>query len=99
MNKQEPKRWTLDTGEAVTVRDLVESPRNVRHLQAPTIYGRLHRGDRSWKELMRSADPSLAAARSRRQSPWNRGPNCKTPRAQEHYAAFESREKRKGGAA
>ena len=91
MNKQEPKRWTLDTGETVTVRELVESPRNVRNLQAQTIYGRLYRGDRSWPELMRSADPSLAAARSKRHSPWNRGPNCKTPRARESYAALNQK--------
>jgi hypothetical protein len=95
----QPMQWTLDTGEVVTTRQLADSPKNVHGLHHATIHGRLTRGDRSWKELMRSGDRSIAARRAKQHSPWIKGPNCKTPRAREHYAAYAERERAKGGAA
>lgn len=97
MNGRLPNGWfegslyRLESGEALTARQILADPRNVHHVCRGTLHTRMRAGDRTWSRLLRKPDRSEAARQASFRSPWRRGPHCKTPGARESAEAWRGK--------
>jgi len=81
------RKFRMETGEKISVPELVEHPRNTWPVSYQVIYERLKAGERDIEQLLRPpahGQPMPQAPKSsrvRRVSPWRLGPALNTPRS------------------